>query len=145
MSFAISRSERDWLAMLIAYRFFIADEVRVLRAREAESKEQLAREFGQEMRLLSDLGWFNREDIAALDLPAADQERYAVTMLSPTDLEGTLARLRNDAQAFAEGYRGPRPSLPYDESAERRLAFQLAAQTCEEVLTRLHEREEQPE
>jgi hypothetical protein len=145
VSFAISRSERDWLAMLIAYRFFIADEVRVLHAREAASKEQIAREFGQEMRLLSDLGWFNPEDIAALDLPAAEQEEFEVTMLSPADLEGTLARLRDDARAFSEGYPALRPGSADHERQERRLAFQLAAQTCEEVLVRLHEGEEQSE
>jgi hypothetical protein len=71
VSFTISAHERDWLVALIAYRFFVADRLRVRQARKrGVGPEQLAPEFGDDMRLLSDLGWFDGELLEALDMPA---------------------------------------------------------------------------
>jgi hypothetical protein len=146
VSFTISAHERDWLAALIAYRFFVADRLRVRQARKrGVGPEQLAREFGDDMRLLSDLGWFDSELLEALDMPApAELEEYEVTLLSPTGLSATLERLREDALAASAYYLKPIPGEPEDERRERQVAFQLAAETCGDVLARLKDERSDP-
>jgi hypothetical protein len=143
-TFKIAGPERDWLVALIAYRFFVADRLRVRQARKhGVGPEQLAREFGDEMRLLADLGWFDGELLEALDLPApAVLGVYEVTLLSPVDLGATLDRLREDALAGSAYYLDPIPDVPDNERQERQVAFQLAAETCGDVRARL--KKEQP-
>jgi len=143
-SFKIAGHERDWLVSLIAYRFFVADRLRVRQARKRDAgPEQLAREFGDDMRLLADLGWFDGELLEALEIPApADLDEYQVTLLSPADLGATLDRLREEALAGSAYYLEPIPDVPDNERQERQVAFQLAAETCGDVRARLEK--EQP-
>lgn len=143
-SFRIAGPERDWLVALIAYRFFVADRIRIKQARKrGVGPEQLAREFGDDMRLLADLGWFDGQLLEALEMPApAVLDEYEVTLLSPADLGATLDRLREDALAASAYFLKPIPDEPDNERQERQVAFQLAAETCGDVRARLEK--EQP-
>lgn len=138
-SFKITGHERDWLVALIAYRFFVADRLRIKQARKrGVGPEQLAREFGDDMRLLADLGWFDGELLEALEIRApAVLEEYEVTLLSLADLGTTLDRLREDALAGSTYYLDPIPDVSDNERQERQVAFQLGAETCGDVRARL--------
>jgi hypothetical protein len=90
--------------------------------------ERLAIEFGEDFRLLADLGW-SRED---------RRERVALTM-PPHDLMEVIRRLRDEAQgglANAEQIRAE------EEDGRRSKAFEAARQTCEGILTALGDLEE---
>lgn len=79
--------------------------------------------------------------LAALEIPSPfELDEYEVTLVSPTDLGGTLGRLREDAVAGSAYYLKPIPDVPENE---RQVAFQLAADTCSDVLTRLRKEQSQ--
>jgi hypothetical protein len=141
--FTISGSERYWLVAMIAFRFLLADEIRLDRTRRTDlTAAEVARKFGDEMRLLADLGWFDRQLMAALETPFANRDEYEVTLLPPTDLATTLERLRADALAGSAYHLKSNPQLPKEQRQERRAAFQRAAQICGDLLARLDNREE---
>jgi hypothetical protein len=142
-TFTVAGTERDWLTASIAFRFFVIDEIRLGRARGGDvGAEELAREFGDDMRLLADLGWFDRELMEALGMPVTEQGSYEATLLSPIDLAATRERLREDALAGSAHYLRPVPEVP-TRSAGAPGGLQLAAQVCSDVLVRLQKREEQ--
>jgi hypothetical protein len=140
VSLTIDREERDSLHGLMAYRFFIAGDLRFQRSLEqGATHEQLAHEFfEQDARLMQELGWFDREMARALRMPEADQDEFELTL--PTEvLANTLKRAREDARvAFADGLK----QTPTETDEERRARFRLAEQTCDELLARLGNKEE---
>lgn len=141
MNLTINRGERDSLHALMTYRFFIGDDRRLHRAVEqGVTHEQLAREFEEEMWLMGDLGWLDRELAEALGMPGADRPEFELTM--PVEaLANTLKRAREEARAgFADGLK----RTPTETEEERRARFRVAEQTCDELLARLGNQEEVP-
>lgn len=141
MNLTIDRRQRDSLHALMTYRLFIADERRSQRAREqGVSHEQLAREFEEDAQLMQDLGWLDKELMEVLAIPDADRAEFELTM--PVEsLTNTLKRAREDAHAgFADGLK----QTPTETDEERRVRFQVAEQTCDELLARLGNQEEEP-
>ncbi len=137
MSLTINRSERAWLAFLIAYRLSAADELRLRRVREqGATRDQLAREFDEDSRLLDDLGWFDHELRDELGIPGAKQEEHELTALTDIELAATLGRARDDARDLGERPDGEESE---DERAAREESFLFAAHTCAELLSRLHD------
>lgn len=141
MNLTINRRERDSLHALMAYRFFIGDDRRLQRALEqGVTHEQLAREFEADMWLMGDLGWLDRELAEALAMPEADRAEFELTMPAEA-LTNTLKRVRKEARAgFADGLK----QTPTETDEERRARFQVAEQTCDELLARLGNQEEAP-
>ncbi|HEY8809136.1 MAG TPA: hypothetical protein VIM28_03850 [Solirubrobacterales bacterium] len=141
VSLTIDRGERDSLQGLMAYRFFTAGDLRFQRSVESGvTREEQARELEQDAQLMQDLGWFDRELAEALHMPEADQDEFELTL--PTEaLAATLKRAREDARVgFADGLK----QTPTETDEERRARFQLAEQTCDELLARLGNQEEAP-
>ncbi len=141
MNLTIDRRERDSLHALMTYRFFIGDDRRLHRALEqGVTHAQLAREFEEEMWLMGDLGWLDRELAEALGMPGADRPEFELTM--PIEaLANTLKRAREEARAgFADGLK----RTPTETEEERRARFRVAEQTCDELLARLGNQEEVP-
>lgn len=141
MNLTIDRRERDSLHALMTYRFFIGDDRRLQRAlKQGVSHEQLAREFEEDAQLMQDVGWLDKELAEALGMPEVDRVEFELTL--PTEaLASTLKRAREDARAgFADGLK----QTPTETDEERRVRFQVAEQTCDELLARLGNQEEEP-
>jgi hypothetical protein len=141
MTLIIDRAERDCLHSLMAYRFFVGDDLRLQRARaQSATQVQLAREFYEDMQLMADLGWLHQELMEALGMPEAAWTEFELT-LPASELRRALERARIDAQhGFADG----RISIPNETDEERRERFQVAEQTCDALLARLDSEKEAP-
>lgn len=141
MTLKVDRSQADTLRDLMAYRFFIGDDLRLKRAQqEGVGHLQLAGEFYEDMQLVSDLGWLHQELMEALGMPEADWSEFELTL--PADaLRDALQRARADARhGFADG----RMQSPTETDEERRERLEVAEQTCEELLARLDSQKEEP-
>lgn len=90
--------------------------------------ERLGLEFGEDFRLLDDIGWRPREN----------REAYELTM-PPHDLIEALKRLHGEAERVLLESGTERESREADAEANAR--FQLGLDACEEVLVDLDERE----
>lgn len=118
----IGSKERGTLHWLMVRRLFILGQDPPALARsEGVSHDQLAREFGEDLELMADLGW------------EVDDDRKTVDLTMSTDrLARTIRRLRRDARrAPCEGPR-EHDSDPADEDRWHR--FRAAVDTCEELL-----------
>jgi hypothetical protein len=89
--------------------------------------ERLGIEFGEDFRLLHDLGW-NVED---------ERETVELTM-PPGDLTEVLNRLRREAEGGLADTAGERESRERDEEILR--GFRLVRDTCEELIASLDPR-----
>lgn len=118
----IGRKERDTLHWLMCRRLLVlGQDPPGLARKEGVGTDELAAEFGEDLRLMEDLGWEPERDVETVEL----------TM--PADSLGkTLKRLRRDAR------RAPceeRHELEAGDSApERWERFRQAVDTCEELL-----------
>lgn len=138
MSLTINRSERAWLAFLLAYRLSAVDELRLRRVREqGATRAQLVGEFDEDVRLLDDLGWFDRELRDELGIPGAEQEGHELTALTDSELAATLGRAREDARELGE--RPDDDEESEEGRATREESFLFAAHACDELLARLQE------
>ena len=118
-----SAAQRQALRDLMAYRLFVIGDRRLAAAViEGTSHEQLAAEFGEDLRLMGDLGW-----------DPAESGEVALTM-SRRPLELTLRRMRQDAVEAQKGGDFQRLS---ETDGERRAKFKLAEQACDELLAAL--------
>lgn len=90
--------------------------------------ERLGLEFGEDFRLLDDIGWKDNDDRESFDLT-----------MPLHDLMEALKRLHNEAEAVLLESGSERESREAD--AETNARFQLGLDTCEEVLVDLDPRE----
>jgi hypothetical protein len=90
--------------------------------------ERLGLEFGEDFRLLDDIGWKEKDDRESFDLTTP-----------PHDLMEVLKRLHNEAEAVLLESGSERESREAD--AETNARFQLGLDACEEVLVDLDDRE----
>jgi hypothetical protein len=121
----IGASERDALHGLMLHRLFVLGEEPIKLARaEGVSIEQLGEEFGEDLRLMQDLGWLFESDSEAVELT-----------MPVAELVRTLKRLRRDARrAPCEERREREPKESDDERWQR---FRRGVEVCEALLTRL--------
>jgi hypothetical protein len=89
--------------------------------------ERLGLEFGEDFRLLADIGW----------KPNEGREEFELTM-PPHDLTEVLRRLHEEAEKLLVESPGERQSREEDAAFDRR--FQTGLDACEEVLIELDER-----
>lgn len=121
----ISRKERDALHWLMVRRLFILghDPERLAR-NERVSLDELNEEFGEDLRLMADLGWEVEDDRSAVDLTMAAES-----------LAKSIRRLRRDARRAPFSVRhAPGPKEDGDDRWRR---FGQAVEVCEELLGRL--------
>lgn len=90
--------------------------------------ERLGLEFGEDFRLLDDIGWH----------PSESRESFELTM-PPHDLAELLKRLHDEAEKLLVESPSERQSRVEDEEADRR--FQLGLDACEELLIGFDKRE----
>ena len=120
----VTSVQREALRDLMVYRLLVIGDRRLEAAlAEGTPHEQLAAEFGEDLRLMQDLDWDLRK------------RGDVVLTMRRLPLELTLRRMRLDAvEAQTEGVQPQRPS----EAKEKRMArFKLAEQTCDELLSAL--------
>jgi len=112
--------QRDAMRELMAYRLFVIGDRRLAAAVLAGTPhEQLAAEFGEDLRLMGDLGW-----------DQAERGEVLLTMRR-RPLELTLRRMRTDAaEAKSNGVR----QRPGETDEERAARFELAERACEDLL-----------
>ncbi len=122
----ISGEQRDALYQLVRDHLGGLNDVWIAMEENKDfaSAERLGREFGDDFRLLDDLGW------------GEDDDREAVALTMPTgELTQILKRLHEEAEAGLAGSPEERRSREEDEKTDRRLL--LATDTCEELLVAL--------
>jgi hypothetical protein len=122
----IDRHQRDGLYELTRNHLgSVGDLWNALEAEEDfATAERLGIEFGEDFRLLADIGWQPRDD----------RESFELTM--PThDLMEALKRLHGEAATVLSGSGSERESREEDTETDAR--FQLGLDTCEEVLVGL--------
>ena len=126
----IDRDQRDGLYELVRNHLgSVGDLWNALERQEDFAKaEQLGIEFGEDFRLLADIGW----------QPSGSRETFELTM-PPHDLMEALKRLHGEAERVLLGSGTERESREDDQETDAR--FQLGLDACEEVLVDLDERE----
>jgi hypothetical protein len=92
--------------------------------REYVLAEQMGLEFGEDFRLLQDLGWE----------PEDRREQFKLTM-EPHDLAELLTRLRSEAKSVLEGSTCMRLQREEEERAKER--YECAKETCQALLADL--------
>lgn len=122
----IDREQRDGLYELVRNHLGgIGDVWLALEENEDfATAERLGIEFGEDFRLLADIGW-------TLEDP---RESVELTM-PPYDLTELLRRLWGEAESVLEGSTSLR--LLREEEARAKARYQHAKETCEELLARL--------
>lgn len=120
----IGPKERDTLHGLMLHRLLILGEDPLRLARvEGVTLEELSEEFGEDLRLMEDLGWVFESD------------REVELTMPPENLAKTLMRLRRDARRAPTEKRHERE--PTEAGQERWERFRRAVETCEELLALL--------
>lgn len=121
----ISARERDTLHGLMLRRLLIlAERTSELAKAEGITVEQVCERFGDDLRLMEEIGWVFETDQESIEL-AMPHERLA----------GTLKRLRRDARRAPCEERQERE--PEETEDERWRRFRKAVEVCEELLCRL--------
>jgi hypothetical protein len=119
----IDRHQRDGLYELVRNHLgSVGDLWHALEDEKDFAKaERLGRQLGEDLRLLDDIGWKDKDD----------RESFELTM-RPLDLTEVLKRLHAEAAAVLTESPGERESR--EEDAETEARFQRGLDTCEEVL-----------
>jgi hypothetical protein len=126
----IDRDQRDGLYELVRNHLGAIGDVWIALEENGDfaTAERLGIEFGEDFRLLADIGW----------QPKDNREAFELTM--PThDLMEVLKRLHGEAERVLLESGTERESKKADAETDAR--FQLGLDTCEEVLVDLDERE----
>jgi hypothetical protein len=120
----IDPEQRDVLHGLMLRRLLVlAMEPRELARAEGIGLEELCVGFGEDLRLMEDVGW------------VFEAEGPVELTMAPQELARALRRLRDDARRAPDEARRERE--PQESEAERRERFRLGERTCEELLARL--------
>jgi hypothetical protein len=126
----IDRDQRDGLYELVRHHLYSIEDLWIAfgRSRDFATAERLGEEYGEDFRLLADIGWVADDD----------RESFELTM-PPLDLIEVLRRLRGEAESVLVESGTERESREADAETDAR--FQLGLYACEKVLVDLDERE----
>ena len=122
----IDRHQRDGLYELVRNHLgSVGDLWNALEREEDFAKaERLGLELSEDLRLLDDIGWKDKDDRESFEL-----------MMPPHDLMEALKRLHDEAATVLTESGSERESRKEDAETEAR--FQLGLDACEEVLVGL--------
>ena len=122
----IDRHQRDGLYELVRNHLGAISDIWIALEENEDFAvaERLGLEFSEDLRLLADIGWQQREE----------RETFELTMPA-LDLMEVLKRLHDEAAAVLTESPGERASRKEDAETEAR--FQLGLDACEEVLVGL--------
>jgi hypothetical protein len=125
----INRDQRDGIYELVRNHLGGIGDVWIALEENEDfaTAERLGLEFGEDFRLLTDIGW----------RPDEDRGDFELTMPSH-DLMEVLRRLHNEAKRLLTASPGERQSREEDAESDQR--FQTGLDACEEVLIELDER-----
>jgi hypothetical protein len=120
-SIKIAAHQRDALYELVRDRLSgVSDICMALESEDYATVERLATRFGEDFRLMRDLGWS----------PEDDRETVELTM-APLDLMRIAKRLRDDARGGIAGLEEERDSVGPPQFIE---GFRIVRETCEDIL-----------
>ncbi len=122
----ITKDQRDGLYELVRHHLYSIEDLWIAfgRSRDYATAERLGIEFGEDFRLLADIGW------------AADDDRKSFELtMPPLDLIELLRRLHTEAEKVLVESGTERAASEDDARTDRR--FQVGHDTCEEVLADL--------
>lgn len=119
----ITKEQRDGLYELVRHHLYSIDDLWTAfgRSRDYATAERLAIEFGEDFRLLTDIGWAANDDRASFELT-----------MPPLDLTEALRRLRTEAETVLVESGTEREASEDDARTDRR--FQVGCDVCEKVL-----------
>lgn len=126
----IDRDQREGLYELVHNHLYGIEDfwIAFARSRDYATAERLALEFGEDFRLLADIGW------------AAKDERETFELTMPVhDLMELLQRLRSEAVPILVESGAEAESSREDAKTDGR--FQLGYEACEKLLDELDPRE----
>ena len=125
----ITREQRDGIYELVRNHLGGIGDVRIALEQNEDfaTAERLGLAFGEDLRLLADIGWH----------PHESREAFELTM-APHDLAELLKRLRDEAEKLLGESPEERKSREEDEEVDQ--CFQLGLDACEELLVGLDER-----
>jgi len=127
---SITREQRDGIYELVRNHLGGIGDVWIAleQSKDFATAERLGIEFGEDFRLLDDIGWQPNELRDAFELT-----------LPPRDLAELLDRLRKDAKRLLAESPGERRAQNEDRETNER--FQLGLDACMELLAELGQRE----
>ena len=122
----IDKEQRDGLYELVRNHLGGIGDIWIALEQDGEYMlaERMGIEFGEDFRLLADLGW-----------EPEDKRKSVELTMEAHDLAELLTRLRGEAEGVLDGTTGMR--LQREEEQRARALYQGAKDTCEELLARL--------
>ena len=125
----ITKAQRDGIYELVCNHLYGVEDLWIAlgRSRDYATAERLGIEFGEDIRLLADIGWRPDEDRAEFELT-----------IPPHDLAETLKRLHDEAEKLLNESPTERESRKEDEATNERLFAGLNA--CSALLVAIDER-----
>lgn len=125
----ITKAQRDGIYELVCNHLYGIEDLWIAlgRSRDYATAERLGIEFGEDFRLLGDIGWD----------PNDGREAFELT-IPPHDLAETLKRLHNEAERLLAESPTERQSRTEDEATNKRLWSGL--NTCSALLVAIDER-----
>jgi hypothetical protein len=131
----IGRDDRDLLVDLMAYRYFVTSDLRIMRELDhGVGDEESATRFRDDLALMSDLGWLPRWCLGQLGLPESEKEEFEI-WLPPDRLRAAVGRALADAREAVAAGASPLEGSPAD-------LFDRAVQACEALLADIDRTEE---
>jgi hypothetical protein len=122
----ITKDQRDGLYELVRHHLYSIDDLWIAfgRSRDYATAERLGIEFGEDFRLLVDIGW------------AADDDRKSFELtMPPLDLIELLRRLHTEAEKVLVESGTEREASEEDARTDER--FQIGHDACEKILVDL--------
>ena len=125
----ITKAQRDGIYELVCNHLYGIEDLWIAlgRSRDYATAERLGIEFGEDFRLLTDIGW----------RPAEDRTEFELT-IPPHDLAETLKRLHDEAEKLLAESPAERQSRTEDEVTNERIFAGLNA--CSALLVAIDER-----
>lgn len=125
----ITKAQRDGIYELVCNHLYGIEDLWIAlgRSRDYATAERLGLEFGEDFRLLSDIGWN----------PNEERDSFELT-IRPHDLAETLKRLHDEAEKLLAESPTERESREEDEATNERLCSGLNA--CSALLVAIDER-----
>lgn len=130
----VGRDDRDLLVDLMAYRYFVTADLRIMRDLDrGVGDEESANRFRDDLALMSDLAWLPRWCLGQLGLPESEKQGFEI-WLPPDRLRAAVERALFDAREASAAGASPLEGSPDD-------LFDRAARACEALISDIDQME----